>query len=225
MPLSSEAADWEGILMELLHGNGLCGEVASVKIIASRGVCPGLGLPAPREAVLFAMAQGYRPPAAEAYRRGCRLHPFREGFSPPLARLKSLNYLYFLAARQAAADEGADEAIISDPHGMITETSAGSILARTEGQWWTPSSPYQLPGITLQSVSRLLGESGERVDRRPATLEDLLGAQTVWAMNSLMLIMPVCQIATHQVPAPQPEEARRLNTLLTACASKNPVAS
>ncbi len=55
----------------------------------------------------------YEPPQPATYGTGYRLHIFRDGFSPPLSRWKSLNYLTCLMARQAALDAGADEAVIA----------------------------------------------------------------------------------------------------------------
>jgi len=201
------------ILRELLRRNGLEEEIASVKIIISRGICPTLGLPATPAATILLTAQKYVPPTSDTYHRGWRLHVFRKGFSPPLAAHKTLNYLYFLTARQAALDAGADEAVLLDPSGKVTETSAGSLLARTNGVWWTPRSSYQLPGITVRQISKLLSKKGNRVEEREATIEELLSAQTVWALNSLMAIMPASHIAGHQVPEMSADEASALRRI------------
>jgi branched-chain amino acid aminotransferase/para-aminobenzoate synthetase component 1 len=131
-----------------------------------------------------------------------------------LARHKSLNYLFYLVARQAAVDAGADEAVILDAGGHVTETAAGSLLARTDGRWWTPQSPDQLPGITLDQIRRLLRERGQAVDSRTAVPEDLAGAQTVWVLNSLMGIMPVRSVDDHEFPIPAAGEAEVLRTQL-----------
>jgi branched-chain amino acid aminotransferase len=205
--------DWGGVLRELLERNGLGDAIATVKIIITRGACSGLGLPFASLPTICATAHKYVPPARVVYQRGWRLHVFNEGFSPPLAAHKTLNYLYFLCARQAALDVGADEALIMDPDGKITETSAGSILARTDGGWWTPASPFRLPGITLRAVTELLRDAGNEVRIRSITLNDLFSAQTVWVLNSLMGIMPVSQVGDRPVIAPAREEASRLRDL------------
>jgi branched-chain amino acid aminotransferase len=185
---------WDVILKDLLLENGLLGEVSVVKIIVTRGVCSGLGLPQPSPPTICLTAQKYIPPTSQSYQRGWRLHTFRTGFSPPLSGHKTLNYLYFLTARQAALDADADEALILDSQGKIAEASTGSLLARAEGKWWTPASPHQLPGITLTQVSRLLTEAGQRIESRTAGPADIHSAETVWLLNSLMGIMPVSSI-------------------------------
>ena len=202
--------DWRHVFGELLERNGLMEGIASVKIIMSRGISPGPGLPDASHPTTCLIARRYESPSPATYGKGWRLEVFREGFSPPLARHKSLNYLYFLAAKQAALDAGADEALITDPRGNITETSTGSIIARTDGHWWTPCNPFQLPGTTIRQVSKILSAESVRVEPRAATVEDLKSADTVWVLNSLMLIMPISRIGEHRVPDIAEEEASHL---------------
>lgn len=202
--------DWKSTLGELLERNALLNTIAVVKIVVSRGVSAGFGLPSPQLPTVCLSAQKYHPLDEALYLKGWRLHVFREGFSPPLARHKTLNYLYFCMARQSAFDAGADEALVLDPFGQITETSAGSLLVRSQGQWWTPASPYRLCGITLHRISSLMQRMGSPVEVRQARLEDIFSAQTVWILNSLMLIMPVSVIDGRLVPECNAEEAARL---------------
>jgi branched-chain amino acid aminotransferase/para-aminobenzoate synthetase component 1 len=188
---------WEHLLTELLLRNDLLKGVARVKIILTRGIALELGLPPSTCPTLCLMAQRYKAPHSDIYQKGWRLRLFQDGFSPPLARFKSLNYLYFLMAKQAAANAGADEALILDPRGNVAETATGSILAKTDGRWWTPVSHYQLPGITLRQVVSLIQESGQEVKSRLAPLKDLYSAETVWVLNSLLGIMPVSHLEDH----------------------------
>jgi branched-chain amino acid aminotransferase len=209
LPLPS-SVEWEATLKELLRRNRLEKEVASVKIVVTRGQSAKLGLPATAQATVVIYARPYEPPQPSTYRTGYRLHVFRDGFSPPLSRLKSLNYLYHLTARQAALDAGADEAVMLDVQGRLSETAAGSLLLRTGGEWWTPHSAYQLPGITLRHVMKILEDAGLNVARRPADAADLFSAETVWVLNSLIGVMPVSQVDQSPVTEPAPEEAGRV---------------
>lgn len=206
--------DWHKTLGELISRNGLSTTVSVVKIVVSRGVAPGPGLPAEAAPTVFLSALEYHAPSEAAYRRGWNLEVFREGFSPPLAAHKTLNYLYFCMARQSALDSGANEALILDPAGQVTETSAGSIIAQTAGKWWTPASSYSLSGITLHQVSRLMQEAGKPVEFRQAGLKDILSAETLWILNSLMLVMPVSRVEGRPVPDCRSDEASRLRKKL-----------
>lgn len=202
--------DWQETLGELLRRNGLEAQVASLKMVISRGCSALPGLAPSRQSTVVIYARQYALPQPAVCRQGYRLRISREGFAPPLSRLKSLNYLYYLAARQAALDEGADDAVLLDVQGKVTETTTGSLLLRTHGQWWTPDSPFQLPGITLRGVVKILEQEGHEVARRPASDVALFSAETIWVLNSLMGIMPVSQLDRHSVAEPAWEEACRL---------------
>jgi branched-chain amino acid aminotransferase len=208
--------DWESVLKELLRKNHLADQVASAKIVVTRGRARALGLPETEQATVVMCAQPYEPPSPSCYRKGYRLHIFRGGFSPSLSPLKTLNYLFFLMARQTAVDADFDEAVILDAQGGLAETAAGSLLLRSGGEWWTPQSGYQLPGIALRHSVQILKESGCPVARRPAGIAELFSADTVWVLNSLMGVMPVSEVDGRPVAAPASEEADQLREQLFA---------
>ena len=204
----------ECLLAELLQRNGFTQECAAVKILITRGVAAGLGLPEAEAPTICLSARPYHAPEPSAYERGWKLHVVREGFSPPLAGHKSLNYLYFLWARQAATDAGADEAVVLDGWGHVAETAAGSLLVRLEDQWVRPETPFQLPGTTATIVSRLLEESGHPVTHGPLRPEGLTAADAIWVLNSLMGIMPVVEVDGRAVAEPRVEQAAQYRKLL-----------
>ncbi len=199
--------DWEAILNRLLRENGLSTGVGAIKIIVTRGIEPSPGLPASGKPTVCVTAGPYVPPPRGAYEKGWKLHVYRQGYAPSLAGFKSLNYLYFLTARQAALEAGCDMAMILEQGGFVTETCTGSLLARTEGQWWTPKSRPQLPGTTIRVLSAILDEAGSKVEPRSARPEDFYSAETVWTLNSLIGIMPVAEIDEYRVPNPARAEA------------------
>ena len=202
-----QGMDWPALLDEILRRNGLHSGLAALKILVTRGVALLLGLPEGGKPTVFVQARPYEPPSPEQYAGGWRLHVCHSGYAPPLAIHKSLNYLFYLAARQEAIDAGADEAVVLDAYGHIAETAAGSLLICSDGVWWTPDSQYQLPGITLQQVRRLFEERGHTVESRSVSLAELAKAQTVWVLNSLIGIMPVRSVAGLELPIPAAKEA------------------
>lgn len=202
-----EEADWKATLSGLLTRNDLQGTTASVKIVVTRGIAPELGLPASMKPTILMTAKRFEPPTEALYNAGWKLVVHPGGFSPPLAEHKTLNYLYFLMARQTALDRGAHEAIILDPSGAIAETASGTLLVRSKGSWWTPDSPFQLPSVTLSRLGAILEQRGQRVERRRTTLTDLENAERVWVLSSLMLIMPASHINGRRLPDPGVTEA------------------
>ncbi len=206
--------DWEGVLPELLERNGLGQEPAAIKIVVTRGMSEGLGIPTTPSPSVFVTCRRYTPPSPRAYAEGWRLRIHHEGFSPPLAGHKSLNYLFHLTARQAALDNGADEAVILDPFGAVSETAAGSLLLRAGGKWWTPASPCQLPGITLQVACEHMARMGARVEGREVSVADLETAETIHVLNSLMLVMDVRSLDGRPLRHPDPGHASLLRESL-----------
>jgi len=201
--------EWKKVFRELVEVNELKEGSARMKIVVTRGEDRPMGLPLGEAPTVCVAAEPYKPPGEKIYREGWRLRTHEEGYAPPLSRYKTLNYLYFMTARQAALDAGADEALILDSRGNVTETAAGSLLARTRNHWWAPVSHYQLPGIALRQVVLMLSEAGQPIKFLPASLEELLEAETLWVLNSLVGIMPVSHLDGHSFPRPAAEEAAR----------------
>ena len=178
----------------LLEKNSLVSESARIRITMTRGDCAGLGLPATANPTILITADRYVQPTPEEYERGWRLVAFEGGFATPLAAHKTLNYLFFLQARQVALDRGCDEAVVLGPRGEVAEATTGSILVCQGGRWATPDCTYRLPGITLRRVVGFLADRGIEVASTTVSLSDLYGAETIWILNSLMGVMPASEL-------------------------------
>jgi branched-chain amino acid aminotransferase/para-aminobenzoate synthetase component 1 len=211
-----QGLDWAGAIAGLLAANGLAGPgtLARVKLLLTRGEAPGLGLPQAAQPTLLMLAEAYVQPTPEAYAAGLRLRVFRQGHAPPLAAHKSLNYLYYLLARQAAQEAGGDEAVILGPAGEVCEAAMGSLLIHDGQGWWTPASPWRLPGVTLGLVSALLAGMGQPVAARPGRPGDLLAAGTIWVLGSLMGVMPVAEVDGRALPNRQDRLADALQKII-----------
>jgi branched-chain amino acid aminotransferase len=99
----------------------------------------------------------------------------------PLSRLKTLNYLDSILARQEAAIRGADDAILLNTAGRVAEATAGTVFITLRGETITPPiSEGALPGI----ARALLLESGA-ASERPLTRADLASAESAFIANSL----------------------------------------
>ncbi|MEU0134823.1 aminotransferase class IV [Streptomyces sp. NPDC006296] len=95
--------------------------------------------------------------------------------------------------RAAAAEAGADEALLLSADGHVVEGSTTSIV------WWRgdtlcgpPPGPGLLPGITRALLGDSAGTAGHRVVTERATVNDLTGVP-VWTLNALHGIRPVTQ--------------------------------
>ena len=191
---------WGERLSRLLAANGLDRGPARVKILLSRGVAGGLGLPATGRPTLVMWAQPYAPPPPPEYAAGWPAVIFPERRTTMIGRHKSLNYLFYLAARQYALDCGAREAIILEADGLVSEGAATSLVYLSKGRYCTPAAASALPGVTVAALSRALAREGLSLATIPTTSAPLLQADGVWLANSMMGLMPVAAIAGQTIP-------------------------
>jgi branched-chain amino acid aminotransferase/para-aminobenzoate synthetase component 1 len=154
----------------------------------------GLGLPPGASPTLVIRAQPYSPPSLEEYAAGWPVVIFPEGRTTFLGRHKSLNYLFYLAARQFALDRGAKEAIILEADGQVSEGAATSLVYLSAGRYYTPEAASALPGVTLMALSRALEKNGLGLKWAPTNRSRLRDAQGIWLSNSLMGSMPVASL-------------------------------
>ncbi|MGW3725926.1 aminotransferase class IV [Streptomyces sp. F001] len=93
--------------------------------------------------------------------------------------------------RRRASGEGADEAVLTTPSGVVLEAATASVL------WWEddtlclppPRLPV-LPGVTAGLVQERALRSGIRIAHRERTVAELDGRE-VWLVNALHGIRPV----------------------------------
>jgi branched-chain amino acid aminotransferase len=185
---------WEERLRELLAANALERGAARVKIILTRGVASGVGLPGGFSPTLVIWASPYHAPTPAEYAAGWPVVVFPERRSTFMGRHKSLNYLFYLAARQYALDQGAKEAIIRETNGLISEGAATSVIYAHHGRYYTPAAASALPGVTVGMLTVALARREILLESTPTSLSQLFKAQGIWLANSLMGLMPVASI-------------------------------
>ena len=191
---------WGERLSRLLAANGLDRSPARVKILLTRGSAGGLGLPAAIRPTLVMWARPYEPPPPSEYATGWPAVIFPERRTTMIGRHKSLNYLFYLAARQYALDQGAREALILEADGLVSEGAATSLVYLSQGGYFTPAAASALPGVTLAALSRALARKGLSLTEVPTTPAQLHQADGVWLANSLMGLMPVAAIDGATIP-------------------------
>ncbi|HOX06660.1 MAG TPA: aminotransferase class IV [Planctomycetota bacterium] len=137
------------------------------------------------------------PPAAELYARGMRVATSQlmrfEG--SPLVGHKTANYLEAVLARGDAAEHGADEALLLNTAGRISELSAANVFAVVYGRLLTPDlEEGPLPGITRQFVLELAEKAGIKTHCGQLTPEALGDADEAFATSSLLEICPIAEL-------------------------------
>jgi len=110
-------------------------------------------------------------------------------------RIKSLNYLNHVLARQQARQAGADEALMLNLQGRVTEGSADNVFMVRNGTLLTPSvSEGLLAGITRKTLLELAREAGIEVQETALTLFDFYTADEVFLSGTGAGLIAVAQI-------------------------------
>ncbi len=200
---------WEARLNKLLAVNGLDRGLARVKILLSRGETAGPGLPAASRPTLVIRAQPYEPPPPAEYAAGWAVATFPERRTTFLGRHKSLNYLFYLTARQYALEQGAREALILEADGLLSEGAATSLLYLSRGVYCTPAAASALPGVTLAVLTLALARLGLLLEVVPTEPTRLRQAEGVWLANALLGLMPVASIDGQAIPISEKSDSLR----------------
>jgi branched-chain amino acid aminotransferase len=106
------------------------------------------------------------------------------------ATAKTHNYLNGILARNDAGD--ADEAIMLDAHGRVTEGAASNVFFVDDGVLHTPSLDLDvLPGVTRWAVLELADTIGIPIEEGHYTPRDLRDADELFLTNTTWEVRPV----------------------------------
>ena len=191
-----DASTLERACYDTLKANRLAD--ARIRLTVSIGEGEGTpDAPAHRRPTVLIAATSYTPPSPEKYRDGFRaiVCSVRQNSGSPLSRLKSANYLNNLLARKEARDAGADEALLLNERGFLSEGSTSNIFVVSGGALITPDEESGcLPGVTRQVVIGLAAAMGMAVSQREIRLEELVLADECFITNSLIELMPLGEV-------------------------------
>ncbi len=165
-------------MAEVIAANGLA--EGSLRLTLTRGPGPrGLVPPErPRPTLLITWAP-LAPPLPPA--RLVTAAVTRRNERSPLSRLKTLNYLDAVLARQEAARRGADDAVLLNTAGRVAEATAANLFAVVDGALLTPPvEDGALPGLRRAEVIERLG-----AEVRPIGPTELARATEVFLTTSL----------------------------------------
>src|SRR4051812_6536302 len=131
----------------------------------------------------------------EFYSRGTRLaitevrrNPI-EALSPDI---KSGNYLNNILGVSEAVELGADDCLMLNPQGFITEASNSNVFFVIEGQLVTPDAESGvLRGITKAAIAKLGAQTGIPLHERKLKPTDLEKATECFVTSATREVMPV----------------------------------
>ena len=106
--------------------------------------------------------------------------------------IKSLNYMNSILAKMEASSAGADDAIMLDHRGFVSEASVSNIFIVKDGKLSTPSSGAGiLHGITRRRVISLCSDLGLEVAERDITPFELSTADEVFLVGTKSEVLAV----------------------------------
>jgi para-aminobenzoate synthetase component 1 len=120
------------------------------------------------------------------------IYPHRR--TSPLADHKTLNYLYYHQAGTWAREQGADEAVVLNPDGTLSETNSASILVVSGKTVIRPRSAHVLPGVMQAEISRRLQAWGFSIEDRPVRPNAIPEADMVLLTNALLGAVPALSL-------------------------------
>ena len=107
--------------------------------------------------------------------------------------IKSLNYLNNILARIEGNQRGADEVIMLDMQGYVSEATADNIFIVQGKSLVAPYSSTNLPGVTRETVIQLARKNKITFNQRPFTMYDLWAADEVFVTGTAAEIAPVVE--------------------------------
>ena len=114
--------------------------------------------------------------------------------------VKSLNYMNSILAKIEANGAGADDAIMLDRRGFVSEASVSNIFLVKDGRLSTPSSAAGiLHGITRARLIRLCSDLGMEVEERDVTPFELKVADEVFIVGTKSELVAVGSISGSSV--------------------------
>src|SRR5881628_129215 len=133
----------------------------------------------------------------EKYDQGLRLVTSSYRRVPPQSlspSIKSLNYLNQILARIEANQYGADEALLLDVQGYVSEASADNFFIVQNHSVITPPTSTNLPGVTRETAMELAEKLGVRTVEKPFTLYDVWASNEAFITGTAAEIGPVVEV-------------------------------
>ncbi|CAN1232826.1 Branched-chain-amino-acid aminotransferase-like protein 2 [Linum perenne] len=109
------------------------------------------------------------------------------------------NLLNNILAKVEGNNASADDAIMLDKDGYVSETNATNIFLVKKGRVLTPHADYCLPGITRATVMELVVNEGIVLEERRLSLSEFHTADEVWTTGTMGEITPVVMIDGREI--------------------------
>ena len=185
-----------GRLHGLLAANKMDGDGVHIRLMVTRGI-RSTPYQDPRVVIspaTIVIIPEYKAPVPETATRLLKLFTVhvRRGY-PDVQdpKLNSHSKLNCITACIQAAEAGADEALMLDPHGFVATCNSTHFFIVRDGEVWTSSGDYCLDGITRGLVLEVALEAGVVARERNFSLTDVYGADEAFTTGTFAGVAPV----------------------------------
>ncbi|MBU1002913.1 MAG: aminotransferase class IV [Proteobacteria bacterium] len=200
--LAFQEEDFEEVISQVAHKNGLTGRTARINIqypVDEPGAVRAIVTVAP-----------YSPPSRAL---SLALSPRPLHFW--LGLHKSTNHLTYHLEHQGALASGLDGTVLATPCGHLLEAAHAALLFSDGDRFLTPSPPGQgpeAPGL-LPSTALAAASEALSITARPIRVDEINGFQQAWALNSLLGMQPLAAIGQWEF-SPDAETATRVTAII-----------
>ncbi|MEO7504050.1 MAG: aminotransferase class IV [Sphingomicrobium sp.] len=213
-------------LYDLLAANKMDGGGVHIRLMVTRGI-RSTPYQDPRVVIspaTIVIIPEYKAPVPETATRMLRLFTVhvRRGY-PDVQdpKLNSHSKLNCITACIQAAEAGADEALMLDPHGFVATCNSTHFFIVRDGEVWTSSGDYCLDGITRGLVLEVAREAGITAVERNFSLTDVYGADEAFTTGTFAGVAPVGIIDGRVISTQRGPIVERLQQLYLARLDKD----
>lgn len=201
IPYTSEKL--KSSIYETIQANNL--ENAYVRLTISRG-CGSLGLDPDlcQKPSIVIIVKEQKDYPKSLYQKGLKAiiaqtrRNHKEAINP---QIKSLNFLNNILAKLEAKEKNANEAIMLNVYGKLTEGTICNVFFYKDNMLLTPSIDCGiLDGITRGIVIEIAKKEGIKVKEGKFTKSDIYAAHEIFITNTTMEVMPVSELDDNEYP-------------------------
>ena len=208
-------------LYALLVANKMDGDGVHIRLMVTRGI-RSTPYQDPRVVIspaTIVIIPEYKAPVPETATRLLKLFTVhvRRGY-PDVQdpKLNSHSKLNCITACIQAAEAGADEALMLDPHGFVATCNSTHFFIVRDGEVRTSTGDYCLDGITRGLVLEVAREAGIVARERNFSLTDVYGADEAFTTGTFAGVAPVGIIDGRVISTTRGPMVERLQQLYLA---------
>jgi branched-chain amino acid aminotransferase len=126
--------------------------------------------------------------------RLCLVDTVRGAHNSQDPRLNTLSKLNCIFGCLEADEKGFDEGIMLDMHGNVSTCNSTNFFIVKNGEVWTSTAEYCLPGITRGNIIKLCLENHIPVFEKNFQMKDVYSANEVFVTGTFAGVIPAIQV-------------------------------